>query len=223
MLAAGGKAPGWEKAFALKDRTLRCVDEGTSGGLHSAGSGIYFGLEEAVRRVRAAGVDGITSHENCGATLAWCGQNGMDAGEAEKVAQEWARKLAQAAGVAYRGYLSYGEMLRKDEFHYAVAVYYDGTGRFNPAAAPDLPAGFTVSRRYFDPHDLELCLGIALGEYGFGERFTQSEPLYAVVIGDEREPQFSADRLAAELEPRLKKFNGRVAIARFPLPVFDRS
>ena len=216
--AALPRLPEFQAAFALADRTLRCVDDGAEGGLHAAGSGILLGLDPAVERVRLARVDGITSHENCGAVLAWCRQAGLDPARSEQVAEEWARRLASAAGVPYRGHLSLAEMSRHDPFHAVIVVYYDGTGRFNPAAYAELPRGFVISRRYFDAGDLDLCLGIAFGEDGFGAWFTPEKPLYVVAVGDPADPQFSCAALESELRPRLFAWQERVALACISAP-----
>jgi len=54
-----------EHAFIIDDRDLRCIDEGTPGGIHSAGSTILMGKEEALVALQAAKVSGIYSHAGC--------------------------------------------------------------------------------------------------------------------------------------------------------------
>jgi len=45
-------------------------------------------------------------------------------------------------------------MRRPKDIHNAVAVYYDGTGKFNPGHLENIPQGFVISRG-----DLEESLG----------------------------------------------------------------
>ena len=44
-----------KQAFQPDDQWLRCIDEGTPGGVHMAGSGILLGVEAAAEAARAAG------------------------------------------------------------------------------------------------------------------------------------------------------------------------
>ena len=206
-------------AFDLADRTIRCVDEGTPGGLHSAGSGILLDMDKAVSLVKSASADGITSHEGCGAAALFCRQKGIDPAQADKVARQWAQKLAQAAGMPYKGHIGAEQMTRPAQFHNAVAVYYDGTGQFNPARAKMLPHGFVVSRKYFGAADLELCISIALGDHGFGKLFTRQNPFYVIAVSTNNNAEFAPEKLQAEVQPLLEKYQGRVALVSLVSPV----
>ena len=53
--------------FDLKEKTLKCMDERTPGGIHLAGAGILLGLCNAVEFVKRANIDKVTWHEECGA------------------------------------------------------------------------------------------------------------------------------------------------------------
>ena len=67
--AAGffGKNGNLAKDFVLKDRSVRCMDEGTPTGVHLAGSGILMGEEKAAAALKIAECDGVYSHAECGA------------------------------------------------------------------------------------------------------------------------------------------------------------
>ncbi len=212
-------SPEFKMAFNLTDRTIRCVDEGTPGGLHCAGSCILLGLENALARLKTANADGITSHEGCGAAVAYCKTAGIDPSLADTVAREWAQKLAQASGLPYKGHITAEQMARPVEMHNAVCAYYDDTGQMNPALLKILPPGFVVSRKYFGGDDLDLCIQIALGDHGFGKRFSKENPFYVFAVSGNNNSEFSAEELAAEARATVEKYNGRVALESIILPV----
>jgi hypothetical protein len=172
-------------AFRPTDRALRCIDRGTPGGVHLAGSGILIGLEKAQAFAQAAQAARITYHEDCGAARLWAKQNGQPEDQATEHAREFAQQLADALGVACEE----TPLTRPPGFHDELVVYYDGTGRADPARVSGLPKGFVISRPYFGddfPTALEqvrLAMEIALGPHGFGELFTAEHPLRLVAIG----------------------------------------
>lgn len=169
--------PDAERLFALRDHNLRCIDEGTPGGLHAAGSGILMEKEAAAQFAKAAEVDGVWSHEGCGAAALFTKEHGQDPKFSDQIAQSWAKELARRLNVPYRGHVAKSELRRPSEFHNARVVYYDKTGRFDPSASPDVPNGFVVTRRYNRPEnaarDLDVAIFIALGDHGFGENLLQ--------------------------------------------------
>jgi len=164
------------KAFELKDRTCRCIDEGTPGGIHIAGSGILLSQEKAIEYLNNAKASGITSHEGCGA-----------AALAGKDAIEWAKELSKKSGIPYVGHITAQEMNRPSEMHDARVVYYDGVGDFDYNSVNDLPKGFIISRKYIEKDyaldELGVSVDIAQGGHGFGDLFTEENPFHIIVIG----------------------------------------
>lgn len=207
--AVASRLPSAQAMYA-QDRILRCIDEGTPHGVHLCGSGILLGEPEAdavVKKMIADGLEGITSHEECGAAKLAAEKAGFD-GDIEAFAREWAEKLAERVGLPYAGHTPITAMKRPAGHHIARAAYYDSSGRFDYSAVPELPAGFIISRKYLEPgqaqDELRVALNIATGAHGFGERLTPEEPFSILVIADSETTELTAEAeaVAAEFAPR---------------------
>ncbi|MFA5926625.1 MAG: hypothetical protein WCT32_01950 [Patescibacteria group bacterium] len=174
------------RAFESSDRSIRCIDEGTPGGIHLAGSGILLNLEDAEKVFKAAGATGVYTHEECGAAKLYAKQEGLDPEYADEYCREWVNSLSSNIKVPYKGHISIGEMHRPSGLHTARVAYYDGTGLFDYSALPELPAGFTVSRKYlsadYAQKELEISVSIALGDHGFNNLFSANNPFVIIVL-----------------------------------------
>jgi hypothetical protein len=203
-------------AFKQHDGCMRCMDEGTPGGFHSAGSGILRKSEEVIEAFRKAGVKKITSHDGCGAAGLYAKSKGLDASKSDEYGKEWAKQLAEAMGLPYE-HISFSEMNRPKEFHVARIAYYDGTGNFDYQAVKELPAGFIISRGIQQTSDsvaeAQVAFNIATGDHGFGGKITAENPFVFVVIGKTAE---EADQLASELSGLV---NEKIKIEKFVAPV----
>jgi hypothetical protein len=154
-------------AFRGGRNRLVCIDEGTSmkkDGFPLAGLGILLPAEnEAERLGKAANIvinlsvkiDKIEVHPGCGAVKRACERDepGKEPTpqEIEAKAKDWAEKLAEKVNSKGKevavSHISAKEMTRPAEFHNAVVLYYDGTGKFNPGYLENkIPQGFVVSR-----------------------------------------------------------------------------
>lgn len=202
------------RAFETEDHTLCCIDEGAPfGDMRSAGSGMLLEGEERVlfiKRLRSAGVKEVTSHEACGAAGLYREQKGITDKSVREVAIEGAQRMAEELGVPYKGHIE--KLERPMDFHHARVVYIDGTGSFNPSVVEGLPQGFVISRRFMTPSQASaeagIAMSIALGDHGFGKKFTQKEPLLVIVIGESETDEFSVESLQAEMEQLLASHAG---------------
>ncbi len=197
------------RAFTLKDTHLRCIDEGTPGGLHMAGSGVLY--QNAVEDLRGK-ITGIWTHENCGAAALYVKNKNIQTESPDGVADEEAKKLAQTLGVPYLGRIAAKDMSRPADLHTARAIYYDGTGSFDPTLIPGMPQGFIVSRKLIsDPAyaraEVEVAIGIALGEHGFGSHFTGAHPLYIVNVGGLGPQSIASATMAEEMKGVAGKYH----------------
>jgi hypothetical protein len=208
--------PNFSEAFVLQDRTLRCMDEGTPGGIHAAGSCILMTQDEAIAFAAHANLDGISSHQSCGA----CGLYAKDAhvheNDPDACGPEWSQKFAELVHLPYTGSIEAKDMHRPADMHIARIAYYDGTGSFDYARVFELPPGFVISRAFFDPayaaKEATIAASIALGHHGFGDAFTKGHPFRLVAIG------VNADQLAtlkSELEVVAAPFEGRAIVDGF--------
>lgn len=196
-------------AFESKNQTLCCIDEGVPfGNIRSAGSGVLAEGDhrtEFLRNLKNAGVTDVKSHAGCGAAALYKEKLGITDKTVDEVAVEIATAIAKELEVPYSGHVE--DLARPKEFHNARVVYFDGTGTFNPSGLELIPQGFVVSRRYMTPEhafsEANIAVSIAFGSHGYGEKFTQDEPLLLVVIG-ENEGEFSTDCLRCEIESILE-------------------
>lgn len=182
--------------FALKDRTLKCMDERTPGGIHLAGAGILLGMDKSVEFVKKAKVDKVTWHKECGAVALYLKKKGGKPTEAEvdKEAKKFANELAEKAGIEVGEEIMQGET----SFHAARAIYFDATGEFN--ITRELPVGFVISRAYLDKEyaseELKIVVSIAFGDHGFAELLSVERPLLIISVVKEQD----IDRIDMEVE-----------------------
>lgn len=217
--------PDIDKAFKSEDKCLRCIDEGTCGGIHVAGSGILLGEGKMLEYLKSGDIDGIYSHEDCGAAALYVKNYNLDASQAENYAVDWAIKLAQKLNIPYKGHILINEMKRPKGLHVARVLYYDATGSFDSAKVSQLPRGFTVSRKFLNAADaLEealLAFKIASGEHGFGEKISQNHPFVIIPIASSGDPQFSLENLTNELKEITENGKGKVVVDGFAPDEYD--
>ncbi len=210
---------GLVKAFAPKDLAVRCIDEGTPGGVHLAGSGILLGFDKAAEALSKAKCEGIYSHEECGAAGIYARANNLDTTKSDEYGKDFAVKLAEKTGIPYKGHIEIGAMKRPSGLHTARVAYYDGTGKFDPALNSALPAGFVISRRFIDSayavEEAKVAAGIATGGHGFGDLITADAPFLIIVLGDKDNAEFSAENLQKELSCIVDSYAGKVKTDAF--------
>jgi hypothetical protein len=186
------------------ERPCACIDERVGGPkVAIPGSGILQSEDEAFRLLKEAGVTSLSSHADCGAAvLAFNKLSPEDQaryGSADGYAQEWAKAMAARLGVPYAGHAE----VDSPGQHVARAVYYDASGSFR-ADAPNIPRGFTVSRKYLSSEqarqDLLLAIRIATGDHGFAGKFNGDEPLLVVPISDGSDLAVLREEISEALE-----------------------
>lgn len=195
-------------AFALPKLSLGCVDEGIIGGVHLPGSGVLMSDMERREAIQSAGVEELTTHDNCGAfALAFPGEKNVN-----RACREWGQREAALLSLPFR-HIPATEMDRPEHLHTAVAVYYDATGVFNRAIS--LPSGFVVSRKYFGTaqKDLALCLDIAFGVHGFGNCFTPRYPFHVIPLAHPTDASLSLKVLEREVREVVVPFGRRVRVS----------
>ena len=201
--------PNKMQAFQLKDTNLRCIDEGCPGGLHMAGSGCLY--ERAAEDLKGK-ITGIWTHEGCGAAKLYVETKKIDTKDADSVADAEAKKLAEKLGVPYHGRIPLAEMKRPATLHDARTIYYDGTGKLEYTQVPGIPKGFMVSRKLIsDPGyakaEVEVAIGIGMGDHGFGHLFTGKTPLYICCVGGLDKDSVPLKTLTDEMTAVASKFH----------------
>ena len=215
-----------EKVFRETPCCLGCSD----GRIHEArigraGMGIVAGVEKTVTAIKKMFDEGkvkgrlvIKSHDGCGAAKIVCDQliekgklpqnyNSDDLGI--KFAKDVTVALQQGGYDVVCEHTSEKEM---DALHDEVAIYFDGTQSINIENS-DFPRGFIFSNLDFDSTEcvteLKALCGIALGDHGFGKRFTKENP-FRIIISAKNQEQIQTMRDIAE--KAAWGFNERVAI-----------
>jgi len=181
--------PRLRQAFELEKKCVSCMDEGTPGGTHAAGSGMLMNDVELEQYFAATKPDEVTSHEGCGAAKLYAEAHGLDIERSDHYAQEWAKHEADKRGLRYR-HIAAADMERPSEGHFARTCYYDTTGTFNWDAAEGMTAGFVVSRKYMTPEyalrEASVALDIAFGDHGLGTKLLSEEkPFLLVAIAED--------------------------------------
>ena len=201
--------------FELDDHSIRCVDEGTPGGLHSAGSGILRDKAEVITAFKKAGVTEVTSHDGCGAAKLYARLHGLDESKGDECGKKFSEEIAKDLAVPYH-HITAHEMSRPKEFHIARVAYYDGTGTFNFGDGKTFPPGFVISRKIQSEKDslfeVTLGLNIAFGKNGFGDLITKSDPFILVAVGETKE---DTESLKTELKKLKHNFDNKVIIDSF--------
>jgi hypothetical protein len=231
---------GMDKAFHA-DKCLRCIDEGTTGGEHLAGSGILLSEEALIEAMKKGEIDRVTSHQNCGAAKeflaritdgriapppAWYTElDPSDQKDPEKVAFAFGEHQEKKFGVPHE-HISAGDMERPSDMHIARAAYFDGTGSFDFSQVKDLPKGFGISRRILTSVDarkeVALSASIAMDkDHGLGDFITSEHPFYIIVVGDPDDPNYSVETLTAELEGVEAESEGRIKVIGFTKPMAE--
>lgn len=216
----------YRRAFEKRSKILGCSDGRCRGHrLGLPGGGILAlpaDQKELIKslQVEGEGVDEVDSHAGCGAAkLAFENTSPerlpIGVKNAEELAKNYAEEVAGKLG-AKCGHTEACDM--SGEVHNERAIYFDGTGMANPEALPELPAGFIYSGSTLGMSeermkaDIETLASIALGDHGFGERFTKETPLYVVVSAKNREQLEALTEIA---EKASEQFHGRVAVDGF--------
>lgn len=221
--------PDLARAFARTDGILRCIDERTPGGVHAAGSGILMSSNDIRDFVRKAGLQGITSHAECGAAgLAFDALPDVEKAKypnSDAYGKAFAMELADETGVPYAGHIFIDEMAGPSGAHAARVSYYDGTGKFNwQGLAGELPQGFVISRanHFLDTNPVrEAAISVRLAlddDHGFGQLITPENPFLLIAIEDPANASLGLARLMNELRKIEEANGGRVKIDGFVAP-----
>jgi hypothetical protein len=195
------------------------------GKLCMAGSGILYpasSYEERLQKVAKIYIKkeirNITSHDGCGAAgIAW---KALKDGERkdlnvkgintpDEYGKKWAEDLKETineilrkenkGSVVRHDHIAGKEMVRPEEFHNARTVWFDCTGKFDPAKLGErIPKGFVIDdsedAKYDNTKDsqeypfveLAVAIQIALGDHGLNDKFSKS-PFTIVVVAPSAE------------------------------------
>ncbi len=173
-------------------RKLTCMDEGTPDGeVRIAGAGITDpkGFDHAVEMMREAGVDMVTSHDDCGACMEAAKQkfgDGATKEQADELGKQWAKDMAAALDVPYE----HIENLDRGEEHEAVCVYInmeEGEGLRFDLDKTHFPKGFTVTDLPNDPsltaEQAAFAARLALERGAYKDQFSEDAKFSVVLVG----------------------------------------
>lgn len=206
----------------LKDRGVKCIDEGTPGGVHIAGCGILYGIDQTVAMLSSIEPDTVHSHDDCGGARKYAADHGIDADNTDILGQEFAAAVADRIGAKHH-HIRREQLRRPPSRHTATVVYYSGVKAFAPDELPELPKGFTITRAlHLSPisarDEVAFTCQIAFGPHGFGERFTAEDPFIVVPVGNPHNSPLGVAALTAELQSLTKLYGRRLQISPFQSP-----
>ena len=213
--------PDIKKCFERQESgySVLCIDEGCCGeGCHTAGSGcLNKDTDALIAELKAAGVTEFTTHAGCGA-WALANPDTKDQEDLDRTAREWGEAIAAKAGLPHR----YIEKLERPEFHNAICAVYDATGRLNRKGSTEFPQAFITSPTCFDSakDDIALAAKIALGDHGFGDKFTPENPFVLIAVTDSKntDPRFSRGQALEDLQNVLRMLpDGVIKIDTFEI------
>lgn len=174
-------------------------------------------IKAFVEELKKQNIRYVYPHKECGAADRFA----QDVGEQEKgefYSKLWASKLAALIKGEMRGIAP----VEPKGFHDERALYVDLTpdGRFNPDEAPRVfPKGFHASVNYLDPeqaaYEVGVYLGIAFGNHGFGELFTEQNPFIVYVAAYSEAEAITKGRAFLSV---LRRYGSRVVFKTIELP-----
>ena len=230
----------FKDSFNAKNRIV-CIDEGTPDGIHLAGSGILYildeekdtynwddfkiGLETAAKITQRSDelyrIDEITYHDYCGA--AGIVFEKMDPSiklqfnNSDDFGRYFSEQLAEILGKE----AIHIPLERPEDKHYAKCVIYDATGHYNAQGNKGIPQGLIISRRYLSEeqalNETEVALNIATGPHGPG-----ADKIRLIIIGNS-DNNLSLDDMKNELFKILPKYGDSVILDGITAPKSNRT
>jgi len=228
-------------AFNAKNRIV-CIDEGTPNGIHLAGSGILYildeekdtydwsdietGLETAAKITQRAdelyGIDEISYHDHCGAAEIVFGKmhssiKSLFNNDSDDFGRYFSEQLAEILGKE----AIHIPLERPEDKHYAKCVIYDATGHYNAQGNKGIPQGLIISRKYLSEeqalNETEVALDIATGPHGPG-----ADKIRLIIIGNS-DNNLSLDDMKNELSEILPKYGDSVILDGIMAPKSNRA
>jgi len=184
-----------------------------------AGSGLLVKDDPVARdllveKLLSQGVQKVFLHEDCGAVGLYSLEKGISREHAEKDASAWAEELSGLL----KGNTHPETLSVTLDFHNEQCVYLTFLDRFSLQDIQAFPTGFQVSGSVVSFDDalaqVGVAIDIALGDHGFGDRFTQKDPFTVVIVAKNKE-ELQKIQSNQNLIQLIKKYNGRVMIDGF--------
>lgn len=226
--------PNIQEAFKKNPDCCGCSD----GRIHEhrfarAGQGILVGVKSVVNWIEEEIEKGaikdkfeFTSHAGCGAAKIVCNQLQKEGKlpqdfEADKLGIQFAKDVIAAASAKFpqiKFTYKHIEAHEMDKIHNERCIYLDTTQKINPKAIAELPSGFIMTvmpevDSEITKSELTALCGIALGNHGFGKRFSIEKPFWIIVSSKSEEEKNSQIELAKSVANQFEE--GRVKVASF--------
>lgn len=93
-----------------------CMDGRTKLGFRAAGSGMLLPEDESAEFLRIHKIKTISAHAECGAAKLYCQREGLPIENADTVAQEWAKNMAEKYGIVWPRKKKDGKRKSKSHF-----------------------------------------------------------------------------------------------------------
>jgi hypothetical protein len=171
-------------------------------------------INECIRQ----GVEGVDSHDDCGAAGAAFKEDAKGEATADDLGKTFAKKLSDRAAIDY-GHIALKDMT--GEIHNERVLCLDGTGMFNPGALLEgnkMPGhflcsgcGFGLGAEYIKK-EVPILTGIALG-HGFEGRLDEKDNKFIIIISAKDNEQLA--EMTEVTEKAVEKYGDRVEVKGF--------
>ncbi len=234
----------WNRIFAYKPTALVCIDDRYS--LHDvrvpeyavAGAGVLQKddhFDFLVDKCNELGVTSVGWHAGCGACEYYRTTKQLNKSTnkiAKEVADQLYGKLNNARMVRGLGLrhadISDDNQRKHHKFHPARGIVFDLSGKVNLGLMEKdhFPSSFQHSQVLhpnidYSLFELELALGIALGNHGFGkEKFKDDDRLLLFIIGNPNDKEEKAKAYKEKFGTIIKKYKDHILVAAHDAPEF---
>lgn len=193
----------------------RCQHPGEE--ISAAGSGILMDQASLEKMIKESGARTITSHAECGAAkIAYeaakaAGRLPDGIENAEDYAQHWSFKTARKYGLMHE---HLDRSTFNDAHHHERGLIIDTTKRFHPTMFRGMPNMFVDNSPSYAEADytesiISALSKIALGDHGFGGRFSSEFPFYVLLaVRNEKEK----NELVEIAQRAISQFGNRVVV-----------
>jgi len=216
--------PGFSERFCELD-TIDCSDGRVLDGkkIGIAGSGLLLSPEDRLKLIRQCQGKKVTTHYDCGAAAKKFAtlspeETPADVKTADQYGTYCGEKLAQDLNSVHE---FIPESHLANEYHNELGIVFDGTGQFDSTHLENFPPHFICTgaalgfNEEYLKSELRILAGIALGDHGFGKRFTVDNPFYIWIAADNQEDLDCWKKLSTEVA---EDFQQRVRVEGFVRP-----
>ncbi|MFH1838427.1 MAG: hypothetical protein ABH808_02965 [Candidatus Kuenenbacteria bacterium] len=214
------------------ERKLGCIDGRINREVEItlAGSGVLLkDKEELEKFIIKNKITIITTHDDCGAAkMKFCSDLIITQRQADGAAKEYIKGIVKELNEK-NNKIRHEHIDRVEpNYHNERVIYFNNVDKFNPTKIKELPSGFVIEKfiniENNAKKELSIAICIALGEHGFGKRFTKNEPLIIACCLNKNDSfeniKLEVEKILGEMEieNKFENIKERIKIDYFVVP-----